>query len=139
MLDVADVYTYDTLADVIIGRHCRSKISKPAESRRFIWLLPIGSQWHPSKYRCGANNRYELAAIHSITSSARASSMGGTSRQSAFAVLRLITSSYCGSGAPFGKRNGNYRHGHFTAAAKEQRRRLKSLIRDARKMLRSLV
>jgi hypothetical protein len=42
-----------------------------------------------------------------------------------------------GSGAPFGRRNGNYRHGHFTAAAKEQRRRLKSLIRDARKMVRS--
>jgi hypothetical protein len=44
-----------------------------------------------------------------------------------------------GSGAPFGRRNGNYRHGHFTAAAKEQRRRLRSLIRDARKMVRSLI
>src|SRR4051794_32881496 len=32
--------------------------------------------------------------IHSITSSARASSCGGTSRPSVFAVLRLITSSY---------------------------------------------
>jgi hypothetical protein len=31
---------------------------------------------------------------HSITSSARASSEGGTARPSAFAVLRLITSSY---------------------------------------------
>ena len=31
---------------------------------------------------------------HSITSSARASSVGGTSRPSAFAVLRLIASSY---------------------------------------------
>src|SRR5437016_4879406 len=31
---------------------------------------------------------------HSITSSARASSVGGTSRPSAFAVLRLITNSY---------------------------------------------
>jgi hypothetical protein len=44
-----------------------------------------------------------------------------------------------GSGAPFGRRNGNYRHGHFTAAAKEQRRRLRSLIRGARKMVRSLI
>ena len=43
-----------------------------------------------------------------------------------------------GSGAPSGRRNGNYRHGHFTAEAKEQRRRLRSLIRDARKMVRSL-
>ena len=33
-------------------------------------------------------------ALHSITSSARASSVGGTSRPSALAVLRLITSSY---------------------------------------------
>src|SRR6516225_3002249 len=41
-----------------------------------------------------AEQRYELAALHSITSSARASSVGGTSRPSAFAVLRLITSSY---------------------------------------------
>jgi glucans biosynthesis protein len=44
-----------------------------------------------------------------------------------------------GSGAPSGARNGNYRHGHFTAEAKEQRRRLRSLIRDARKTVRSLV
>src|SRR5262249_42251207 len=34
-----------------------------------------------------------IATIHSITSSARASSAAGTSRPSAFAVLRLITSS----------------------------------------------
>ena len=32
--------------------------------------------------------------LYSITSSARSSSCGGTSRPSAFAVLRLITSSY---------------------------------------------
>src|SRR5262249_32909581 len=40
-----------------------------------------------------AEQRDELAPLHSITSSARASSWGGTSRPSAFAVLRLITSS----------------------------------------------
>ena len=39
-----------------------------------------------------AEQRDELAAFHSITSSARASSVGGTSRPSALAVLRLITS-----------------------------------------------
>src|SRR5262245_54777816 len=45
---------------------------------------------------CGAaDERDELApSHHSITSSARASSVGGISRLSAFAVLRLITSSY---------------------------------------------
>ena len=41
-----------------------------------------------------AEQRDELAALHSITSSARASTVGGTSRPSAFAVFRLITSSY---------------------------------------------
>src|SRR5262252_282505 len=45
--------------------------------------------------RRAADERDELAtAAHSITSSARASRVGGTSRPSAFAVLRLITSSY---------------------------------------------
>jgi hypothetical protein len=41
-----------------------------------------------------AEKRDEIAALHhSMTSSARASSIGGTSRPSALAVLRLITSS----------------------------------------------
>src|SRR5262249_25180235 len=44
--------------------------------------------------RRAAEQRDERAALHSITSSARASSVGGTSRPSALAVLRLITSSY---------------------------------------------
>ena len=42
---------------------------------------------------------------YSITSSARASKVGGTSRPSAFAVLRLITSSYL-VGACTGKSAG---------------------------------
>src|SRR5262249_55547524 len=40
-----------------------------------------------------ASNRDELAPPHSITSSAVASSEGGTVRPSAFAVLRLIANS----------------------------------------------
>src|SRR5262245_187275 len=45
--------------------------------------------------RRASEQRDELAAPdHSITSSARASSDGGTSRPSALAVFRLITSSY---------------------------------------------
>src|SRR5262245_59903533 len=44
--------------------------------------------------RRAAGQRDERAAPHSITSSARASSVGGMSRPSAFAVLRLMTSSY---------------------------------------------
>src|SRR5262249_58629947 len=56
-------------------------------------LLRARHQW-PRRY--AAEQRDELAAFHahSITSSARASSMGGTSRPSALAVLRLITNSY---------------------------------------------
>src|SRR5262249_40193137 len=42
---------------------------------------------------CAAEQRDELAPTHSITSSARASSDGGISRPSAFAVLRLTTNS----------------------------------------------
>ena len=38
--------------------------------------------------------RYELAPAHSITSSARANSVGGTSMPRALAILWLITSSY---------------------------------------------
>src|SRR5215469_10493717 len=44
--------------------------------------------------RRAAEQRDEGAPFHSITSSARASSAGGISRPSAFAVLRLMTSSY---------------------------------------------
>src|SRR5262249_53690091 len=45
--------------------------------------------------RRAAEHRDELAAFHhSITSSARASWVAGTSRPSALAVFRLITSSY---------------------------------------------
>src|SRR5262244_2730557 len=40
-----------------------------------------------------AEQRDELAALHSITSSARVSSVAGTARPSALAVLRLISSS----------------------------------------------
>src|SRR5262245_60247920 len=43
---------------------------------------------------CAADECDELAPLHSITSSARASSVGGTVRPSVLAVLRLITKSY---------------------------------------------
>jgi hypothetical protein len=47
-----------------------------------------------SSDRHAADQRDERAALHSITSSARASSVGGTSRPIVFAVFRLITSLY---------------------------------------------
>src|SRR6516165_10805735 len=40
--------------------------------------------------RSAAEQRYELASLHSITSSARAMSVGGTSRPSALAVVRFM-------------------------------------------------
>src|SRR5262245_9474408 len=43
--------------------------------------------------RRATSERNERAPVHSITSSARATSVGDTARPSAFAVLRLITSS----------------------------------------------
>src|SRR5262249_7547297 len=44
-------------------------------------------------HRRAPKQRDELPPLHSITSSARASSVGGTSRPRVLAVLRLITSS----------------------------------------------
>ena len=43
--------------------------------------------------RRAAEQRDEVAPVHSITSSARASSVGGISRPSAFAVVRFTTRS----------------------------------------------
>src|SRR5262249_26885886 len=44
-------------------------------------------------HRRAADERDDLASLHSITSAAMASTPGGIVRPSAFAVLRLITSS----------------------------------------------
>ena len=57
------------------------------------------------EHRYAAEQRDEIAALHSITSSARASSVGDTSRPNALAVLRLMTSSYL-VGACTGKSPG---------------------------------
>jgi hypothetical protein len=56
-----------------------------------VWLLRMRRE---RPRRRAAEERDELAPFHSITSSARASSVGGTSRPSVLAVLRLITNSY---------------------------------------------
>src|SRR5262245_4379449 len=52
-----------------------------------LWLLRARRE---RPRRCAAEKRDELATFHSITSSARARRVGGTSRPSARAVLRLI-------------------------------------------------
>src|SRR5262245_6939474 len=66
-------------------------------------LLRPGRKW-PSRCRA-AYQRDDLAAPHSITSSARASSIAGTSRPSALAVVRLMTKSNlvgCSTGSSAG-------------------------------------
>src|SRR5262249_30680682 len=55
--------------------------------------------------RSAAEQRDELAPLHSMTSSASASNLSGISRPSALAVLRLMTSSYL-VGACTGKSAG---------------------------------
>jgi len=56
-------------------------------------LPPPGYARHERPGRGAANKCDEVASSHSITSSARASRVGGTSRPSDLAVLRLITKS----------------------------------------------
>src|SRR4051812_28976637 len=77
--------------------------SQVADTRYFGRLLLRPRRERPS--RRAAEQRDEIAAPHSITSSARASSVGGTVRLTALAVLRLMTSSYL-VGACTGKSAG---------------------------------
>jgi hypothetical protein len=67
------------------------RIVEDANARDFRRLLRPRSE-RPRHCRA-AEQRDELAPFHSITSSARASSVAGTVRPSDLAVLRLITSS----------------------------------------------
>jgi hypothetical protein len=62
------------------------------ESDHWHRRLPCAPRERPCRCR-PAEQRDEVAAFHSITSSARASSVAGTSRPSAFAVCRLRTNS----------------------------------------------
>src|SRR5262245_40683511 len=75
------------------GRIARHAIGRPLVYERDDWqrrLLRAHSE-RPAD-RSAADERDELAALHSITSSARASRDAGTSRPSALAVLRLMIS-----------------------------------------------
>src|SRR5262249_28771742 len=66
--------------------------AEEADGRKLCWLLPARRE-RPGGGDA-AEQRDELAAVgHSITSSARASSVGGTVSPSAFAVLRFIANS----------------------------------------------
>src|SRR5262249_22836537 len=76
------------------------EVPDPGHSRR---LLRACREW--PRCRRAAEKRDELAPPHSITSSARASTVAGRSRPSALAVLRLMTNSYleaCSTGRSAG-------------------------------------
>src|SRR5262249_51947681 len=74
-------------------RIVRGRVQEHADAPHFFALLRAGSGQGP-RCRRAAKKRDELASPHSITSSARASRVGGTSRPIALAILRLMTSSY---------------------------------------------
>src|SRR5262249_15805002 len=66
--------------------------SPPQQSNERSLSGPLG-HYALRPYGRAAEQRDEVATVHSITSSARASSIGGSSRPSIFAVLRLMTNS----------------------------------------------
>src|SRR5262249_48924489 len=86
------------IARLAQGLAKRAHIVRVADSRgepeepdhRLAPTLPAGGDW-PS--RRATESRNKPAPVHSIISSARASSVAGRSMSSALAVLRLITSS----------------------------------------------
>src|SRR5262245_36305690 len=72
---------------------CRCRTG--AQQANDCWLALLRPRRERPSHRHAAEQRDEFAtAAHSITSSARASKVGGTSRPRAFAVFRLITVSY---------------------------------------------
>src|SRR5215471_18150584 len=79
---------HEFLAEWIVARGSRPDVP---DTRHLPWLLPPRRE-RPRRRRA-AEQRDERAPLHSITSSARASSVGGISRPSASAVCKLITNS----------------------------------------------
>src|SRR5262249_35991358 len=76
-------------AQTVRGRLRRVTVEEPDHRHRRLLRARRERQCR----RRAAEQRDELAPPHSITSSARASSDGDTSRPSPFAVLRLIAKS----------------------------------------------
>src|SRR5262249_15155436 len=80
-----------------VGRAASQETDNNAHRPRHAMRDRAGSAAAPAA-RCKNVRRgsfiLNLPSRHSITSSARASSVGGTSRPSALAVFRFITSSY---------------------------------------------
>src|SRR5262247_2453611 len=93
MIDVGSVFPADALNIFLIPCliTARNAQSMPQAA---VWQLLLCAP-RPATRRRAAEQSDELAPPdHSITSSARASSVGGTSRPSPLAVFRLMASSY---------------------------------------------
>src|SRR5262249_36581576 len=75
-----------------MGRRVGRRAAEKPDHRHGRLLRPRRKR--PRRRRAAAEQRDEFAPFHSITSSARASTLGGISMPSVLAVLRLITSSY---------------------------------------------
>src|SRR5262245_48550770 len=94
---ILDNYRLTERCPHMLGEDTCEGIRRPArwerhdngEGARWIDLRPRGER--PRRH--AAEQRDELAPFHSITSSARASSVAGTSMPSALAVWRLMTNS----------------------------------------------
>src|SRR5262249_49809683 len=94
-LDIACLRQAESDCRSVGGSCCLQERAKKSDHRLGRLLRPH-REW--PRGCCAAEQRDELAALylrgHSMTSSARASTVVGISRPSAFAVLRLSTSSY---------------------------------------------
>src|SRR5262249_10281824 len=86
--------------EVALGRWCSPQEADPSHP-----LALLRARRERARSHRAAKQRDELAALHSITSSASASSLSGTSRPSTLAVLRLMTNSNL-TGASTGKSAG---------------------------------
>src|SRR5262249_60060635 len=73
-------------------RIVRGQIRQHADAPHALGLLRARRE-RPRRGRRAAEKRDELAPLHSITSSARASTVAGTSRPSILAVVRVMTNS----------------------------------------------
>ena len=70
--------------------------------------------------------------------SARSKRTGQRCRAPAVTGWRVCRFHGASGGGPKGKRNGNYKHGLFTAEAMQMRRHVSALIRAARQALANL-
>src|SRR5262249_40760842 len=91
-LDVAEFA--QSFTEFVAERLCiRAHQHERADSREPRLLRARRARPKQRRHRRAAEQRDELAALHSITSSARADKLGGTSIPICLAVFRFITNS----------------------------------------------